>query len=208
MSEDAWQRTTRTPEEEAGVRGEQNLLRILSAIPDGIAKGPLYIPTPSGGITEIDAVLVHTSGVYVFENKEYAGAVSGTLSDRLWMKTGTAGTTITVANPVHQNKIHADAAAAALKIPEKCVHSVIVFRDTCDISRVPQSRSDFLITQTSRLRADLAPRMYGGVFSAAQAGDIAARLEKYAGCEKAAEKHAKHIAEIKKERKSEKKRGR
>ncbi|HJJ48437.1 MAG TPA: nuclease-related domain-containing protein [Methanocorpusculum sp.] len=208
MSEDTWQRMVHTPEEEAGLAGERNLLSVLAKIPGACAKGPLYIPTQSGGITEIDAVLVHTSGIFVFENKEYSGSISGTLADRLWLKTGSAGATISVANPVHQNRIHTQAAASALKVPEKYVHSVIVFSDSCDISRVPESRSDFCITQTSRIKADLSTLLSLSSFTKEEADALAFRLCRYAGSAKAAEKHAKHIADIKKERRSEKKRGR
>ncbi|HJJ28639.1 MAG TPA: nuclease-related domain-containing protein [Methanocorpusculum sp.] len=208
MSKDSWQRTTSTPEEEAGLLGERILLSVLEKIPGGYAAGPLYFPTKSGGITETDAILLHPSGLYVFENKEYSGTLSGAFSDRLWMKTNSFGQTFSVSNPIAQNSMHTKAAAAALRIPEKYVHSVIVFANACDISRIPQNRTDCCITQISRLKAALQEQFAGAVFSKEEVEALAGRLAKFRGSEKAAQKHAKHIAEIKKERKAEKKRGR
>jgi len=197
----------KTFQEEQGKRGEKYLIQLLSKIPGAVViQSSVILPTKTGGLTEIDAVLVHTSGVFVFENKEYSGSISGKISDRMWIKQ--SDTMITVANPVLQNKIHTKAVCAHLNLPENLVYSVIVFADSCDISAVAQNRADFLITNTSHLVSELAPHMNKAVLSETVRDDIARRLEKYAATDKSSQQHAKHIAEIKKEHKSEKKRGR
>lgn len=37
----------------------------------------LYLPTRNGGTTELDVVLLHESGIYVFESKNYGGWIFG-----------------------------------------------------------------------------------------------------------------------------------
>ena len=206
MTKEPWERPCTTPEQLHGRRGEIHLLTILSSFKGAVSKGTLLIPVPNGALTEIDAVMVHESGVYVFENKEYSGTLSGGLNDRLWMKA--SDTTITVTNPVLQNRHHCEAVAKALNIQKNNVHSVIVISDACDITKVPQDRNDFIICHTSELKSALVPRLCTKVLSTADIESLSAQLEKYTATKKTAEKHAKHIAELKKEKKADKKRNR
>ncbi|MBQ5799166.1 MAG: NERD domain-containing protein, partial [Oscillospiraceae bacterium] len=41
----------------------------------------LNIPTESGGTTEIDLILIHETGIYVFEIKHYKGTIYGKDTD-------------------------------------------------------------------------------------------------------------------------------
>ena len=44
----------------------------------------LYIPKSNGETTELDVVLLHESGIYVFESKNYSGWIFGTESQQYW----------------------------------------------------------------------------------------------------------------------------
>lgn len=44
----------------------------------------VYLPREGGRTTEIDVLLIHESGVYVFESKNYAGWIFGTESQKVW----------------------------------------------------------------------------------------------------------------------------
>ncbi len=47
----------------------------------------VYIPKENGETTEIDVVLLHSSGIYVFESKNYSGWIFGTESQKNWTQT-------------------------------------------------------------------------------------------------------------------------
>ena len=51
----------------------------------------LYIPKENGETTELDVVLLHESGIYVFESKNYSGWIFGTETQRYWTQTLPAG---------------------------------------------------------------------------------------------------------------------
>lgn len=47
----------------------------------------LYLPKENGETTELDVVLLHESGVYVFESKNYSGWIFGTETQQYWTQT-------------------------------------------------------------------------------------------------------------------------
>lgn len=47
----------------------------------------LYIPKDSGETTELDVVLLHESGIYVLESKNYSGWIFGTETQQYWTQT-------------------------------------------------------------------------------------------------------------------------
>ena len=165
----------------------------------------LYLPTNTG-VTEVDAVFIHESGIYVFECKHMTGEVSGKLRDRMWTKTGD-GRVLSFPNPVLQNRRHADAAAAFFGVSREHCISCVVFNDACDISRVEQGAE--LITKTGRVKETLLPLLAKKVFAEADLARIIQKAEKAAGsADKYAEAHAAGIRDAKQRKKTEKKRGR
>ncbi len=164
-----------------------------------------YLPTENG-VTEIDAVFIHESGVYVFECKHMTGAVSGKLRDRMWTKTGD-GRVLSFQNPVLQNRRHADSAAAYFSVNRTQCVSCIVFNDACDISRVETGNE--LIVKTEQVGDALLPRMQRRVFAEDELRAIIQRAEKItAAASKYTKAHAAGIREAKQRKKAEKKRGR
>ena len=70
----------------------------------------LYIPKGKGETTEIDVLLLHESGIYVFESKNYSGWIFGTETQPYWTQT-LPGKRKNVHknhfyNPILQNKAH------------------------------------------------------------------------------------------------------
>lgn len=47
----------------------------------------VYIPKEDGSTTEIDVILLHESGVYVFESKNFSGWIFGSESQKYWTQT-------------------------------------------------------------------------------------------------------------------------
>lgn len=70
----------------------------------------LYLLKENGETTELDVVLLHESGVYVFESKNYSGWIFGTETQQYWTQTLPIGRGRSQKsrffNPIIQNKVH------------------------------------------------------------------------------------------------------
>lgn len=51
----------------------------------------IYVPTPNGNTTEIDVLYITRKGIFVFENKNYAGYIFGNEKNKNWTVTLYAG---------------------------------------------------------------------------------------------------------------------
>ncbi len=100
----------------------------------------LYIPKNNGETTELDVVLLHESGIYVFESKNYSGWIFGTESQQYWTQTLPAGRTRSQKkqfyNPILQNKGHLKWLQAFLADQTLPFYSYIVFSDRCTLKNV------------------------------------------------------------------------
>lgn len=50
-----------------------------------------YLPKADGETTEVDVILLHESGIYVFESKNYSGWIFGNESQTFWTQTLPSG---------------------------------------------------------------------------------------------------------------------
>lgn len=194
----------------AGANGEKILFNHLlnfAKTAGGVSLIPnssLYVSEGQKKWTEIDLVMIHNSGIYVFENKFFSGKVSGKINDRLWMKS--ADTIITIQNPITQNKKHIQALADFLKISESSFKSVIVFSGSCDISACPKSSDKFILCSLSELDSFLRPLFSENIFTDNQVEEIYSRVIKCATVkEKIVEEHLNYVNGIKKRKKEVKK---
>ncbi len=103
-----------------------------------------YIPKPNGETTEIDVIMIHSSGIYVFESKNYGGWIFGKDTDRYWTQTLPAGYDRSVKNrffnPVIQNEIHVQWLKAYLQDESIPFFSFVVFSDRCTLKQITLSR--------------------------------------------------------------------
>ena len=92
----------------------------------------LNIPTVKDKFTEIDLILIHETGLYVFEIKHYKGTIYGNETDKIWTQYFRTIKNCTFKNPILQNEYHIEALEKIIKnIPFK---SVIVFTNSdCNI---------------------------------------------------------------------------
>ena len=68
-----------------------------------------YVPKGDGTTTEIDVILIHNSGIFVFESKNYSGWIFGTETQKTWTQTLPSGKRShkeRFFNPIMQNKTH------------------------------------------------------------------------------------------------------
>lgn len=92
----------------------------------------LKIPTKNGKTTEIDLVLIHETGIYVFEIKHYKGTIYGDDTGNIWTQYFRTVKNNTFKNPILQNNYHIDALKNIFnEVPLK---SIIVFtNDDCNL---------------------------------------------------------------------------
>lgn len=94
-----------------------------------------YIPKPDGGTTEVDIILIHETGIYVIESKNYKGWIFGSENDTYWTQTlykknvygAKSVRKNRFYNPVIQNKGHIKWLKQYLSMLDLPVFSYIVF---------------------------------------------------------------------------------
>ncbi|MDE7275185.1 MAG: NERD domain-containing protein [Lachnospiraceae bacterium] len=100
----------------------------------------LYLPKDNGETTELDVVLLHESGIYVFESKNYSGWIFGTESQQYWTQTLPAGQgqlqKNQFYNPIMQNKGHLKWLQTFLADKTLPFYSYIVFSDRCTLKNI------------------------------------------------------------------------
>lgn len=94
-----------------GKAGEFHVYECLRSI-DGYKRFLFntYIPKTNGSTTEVDIIMLHESGVYVIESKNYGGEIYGSESSQRWTQILPAGRwrtrKNTFFNPIIQNSGH------------------------------------------------------------------------------------------------------
>lgn len=100
----------------------------------------LYLPKGNEETTELDVVLLHESGIYIFESKNYSGWIFGTESQQYWTQTLPAGKGRSQKrqfyNPIIQNKGHLKWLQTFLSDQTLPYYSYIVFSDRCTLKNV------------------------------------------------------------------------
>lgn len=115
----------------------------------------LQIPTDDGRATEIDLLLIHETGLYVFEIKYYKGTIYGKVSDEKWTQYFRTAPNSHFYNPVLQNQYHIQ--ALKKMFPNIPAYSYIVFTNPeCDL-RVECDESEITVCQLYNLNVHLSP---------------------------------------------------
>ena len=119
----------------------------------------VYLPKENGETTEIDVILLHETGIYVFESKNYSGWIFGTETQQYWTQTLPVGKgksqKTKFFNPIIQNKVHLkwlqQFLGAESQLP---FYSYIVFSDRCTLKEITlTSGSHFVINRYNILTA-------------------------------------------------------
>lgn len=124
-----------------GTNGEFQIWKSLSNL-NGYQKWLFncYLPKDDGETTEADLILLHESGIYVFESKNYSGWIFGAEDQEYWTQTLPDGRGKSKKNrffnPLIQNKVHIHWLARYLTIDPDTIYSYIVFSDHCVLQNV------------------------------------------------------------------------
>ena len=101
--------------------------------------------------TEIDIVLLHPTGIYVIESKNYSGWIFGKADQRNWTVCLNRNTKERVPNPIRQNNGHISALMRVLDLPREAFVSLIVFSERCEFKRIPDDTDSMLIIHRNRI---------------------------------------------------------
>lgn len=128
----------------------------------------LYIPKLGGGTTEIDVVLIHPKGVFVFESKNFSGWIFGNESHEYWTQTlpsvrGLAAHKERFYNPIRQNAKHIVNLQRILDVTAP-IWSIIVFSDRCEFKDLTVSEDKpYRVLQLADLSVTLEQLINGAV---------------------------------------------
>lgn len=100
-----------------------------------------YLPAKDGGTTEVDVILIHTSGIYVFESKNYSGWIFGDEKQKMWTQSLSVGDGKTqknkFLNPIMQNELHIKYLKEQLiSFSDVPIYSFIVFSERCQLKNI------------------------------------------------------------------------
>ena len=105
-----------------------------------------YIPKDNDETTEIDVIMIHETGIHVFESKNYSGWIFGNESSFKWtqvLPTGRGKSEKSrFLNPIIQNKGHIKWLDNYLNNQEIPFYSYIVFSERCTLKDITLSSND------------------------------------------------------------------
>ena len=78
----------------------------------------LYVPYKNFSC-EIDILMLHEKGIFVFESKNYSGWIFGTLNQQHWTQTFKSGQKFQFYNPIKQNNTHIKALSTLFQLPPR-----------------------------------------------------------------------------------------
>ena len=108
----------------------------------------IYIPKGENETTEIDVLMIHPNGLFVFESKNYSGWIFGNEFQKTWYQTLPKGKGRSQKeafyNPVMQNRTHIKHLKALLG-EEVPMHSIITFSERCTLKKVEIKSSDIYV---------------------------------------------------------------
>lgn len=144
-----------------GTYGEKLTIKKLQQLNDPNARilNNIYLKkNDKGETTEIDVLMIRSSGIYVLESKHYSGWIFGSTKDHKWTQTlpgkGRRRKN-SFLNPIHQNNLHIRCLIEhltrnqCLNIP---IYSIIVFSDKCTFKNVNVQDSNVPVIKRRNLK--------------------------------------------------------
>lgn len=156
----------------------------------------IYIPY-KGRTSEIDVLLIHEKGLYVFESKNYSGWIFGSADQKQWTQVINKQTKNCFYNPIKQNATHIKALAQYLQLDTSTIHSFIVFSERCELKKIPNDTHEYTILRRHHLLRELRKdlKKQETIFSPEQINDLFRTLQPLTNVSK--EVKQEHIDRIK-----------
>ncbi|MCD7838781.1 MAG: NERD domain-containing protein [Clostridiales bacterium] len=143
-----------------GIKGEYLIWSRLRKLP-GYKKFLFncYLPKSNGETTEIDVILLHESGIYVFESKNYSGWIFGTETQQYWTQTLPQGRKRSQKehffNPIIQNKVHLKWLERYLNSEPSLFYSYIVFSERCTLKDITLTSGQHHVIKRENILTDV-----------------------------------------------------
>ena len=159
-----------------------------------------YIPRDDGRTTEIDALMIDTSGVYVFESKNYSGWIFGSFDRDKWTQCiksdeNSKAKKFHFLNPMIQNDIHVKHLKPLLpENVQKFIFPVVVFGNNCQLKKIDLAQSSQPVINRFKIKALFKKRIQKHVIEKQMIQDIYESLYVYTQVDETVK--SKHIADI------------
>jgi hypothetical protein len=146
-----------------GAYGEFLVFELLESLGEGSRiLTNIYLPADNGRTTEIDLLMVHPTGIYVFESKNCSGLITGDEKDRNWTQCLNGGKKISFYNPVRQNREHIYALMENLRdVGPESFFSYIVFSERSELNKISYSSRNTSVLKRNSLKSALASDISG-----------------------------------------------
>lgn len=114
----------------------------------------IYIPKGEEETTEIDVLMIHAKGMFVFESKNYSGWIFGSENQKNWYQTLPQGKgrshKESFYNPIMQNRTHIKYLKTLVgeDIP---MHSIITFSERCTLKKVDVKSEDIRVINRDKV---------------------------------------------------------
>ncbi|WP_426348721.1 NERD domain-containing protein [Alloiococcus sp. CFN-8] len=156
----------------------------------------VYIPY-KGRTTEIDVVMVHEKGIFVFESKNYSGWIFGSEQQQKWTQSFPNGDKTQFYNPIIQNQGHIKALTEYLGTSSTNLSSYIIFSERCELKRIPDNNHNYRILKRNKLLKELRKELESKpvVYTRREVDNIGEKLATAANVDKKMKEQ--HINEIK-----------
>ncbi|WP_405327280.1 nuclease-related domain-containing protein [Fibrobacter sp.] len=121
----------------------------------------VYIPKPNGKYSEIDVLLLHETGVYVFESKNLSGTVYGDYQHPQWERYKKNGEKDFIVNPIKQNEGHIKALCNFLNLNKFQLRAfnMVVFGSKAELKYIPENSTFNSIHEIYNLEMELIKKM-------------------------------------------------
>ncbi len=127
--------------EDKGTYGEYLLVKAIKEMPgEKRILTNCYIPKEDGTTTEIDIIIIHETGIYVIESKNYLGWIFGTDTDKYWTNTYSNGQKYQFYNPILQNNNHIKHLRNLIG-NDLFYFSIVVFGENCRLKNISNHSS-------------------------------------------------------------------
>lgn len=146
--------------DDPGHFGEYLIEYALNSLP-GYSKQLCNVYLPYKGRTsEVDVIMLHETGIYVFESKNYSGWIFGDESGQYWTQFLNKNTKNRFYNPMLQNKTHIRALRQYLQLDDKVrILSYIVFSQRCELKKICKKSADTVVIK----RPDMLKSIRAGI---------------------------------------------
>lgn len=156
----------------------------------------LYIPMKNNTTTEIDLIMIHKTGIYVIESKNFTGKIRGKYNWRNWTQRLPDEQIKEFYNPIKQNEMHIAYLRKILaNVYDGKYFSYIVFSERCNLNCVTRY-GNYSVLRRSYLLSNIKRRIRGNnnIINVDKIDEIYNTLKKYSNVnDEIKEKHIENI---------------